>query len=129
MLKSLPYPHPERMGAIFAHIGGKEPYDGRTSIDGEQWEQLRDNVPALISAVSGELISGVNLQAGERVQYLHAARISAHYLDVLGLHPALGRNFSETEDLPRGPKSAILSYSCGATPLAPTAICWERRSC
>jgi predicted permease len=111
MLKSLPYPHPERMGAIFAHIGGKEPYDGRTSIDGEQWEQLRDNVPALISAVSGELISGVNLQAGERVQYLHAARISAHYLDVLGLHPALGRNFSETEDLPRGPKSAILSYS------------------
>ena len=52
----------------------------------------------------------MNLQAGERVQYLHAGRISAHYLDVLQLHPAMGRNFTETEDLPNGPKSAILSY-------------------
>jgi len=110
MLKSLPYPHPERMGAIFGHIEGADPYDGSIWIDGEQWEQLRDNVPALVSAVTAGLASGVNLQAGERVQYLQAGRISAHYLDVLELHPAMGRNFSETEDLPNGPKSAILSY-------------------
>lgn len=110
MLKSLPYTHPERMGAIFERVGGKEPYDGHTWIDGEQWELLRDNVPSLVSAVSSGMASGVNLQAGERVQYLHAGRVSAHYLDVLGLHPAAGRNFSEVEDLPHGPKSAILSY-------------------
>ena len=110
MLKSLPYPHPERMGAIFGHVEGSEPSDGSIWIDGEQWEQLRDNVPALVSAVTAGLASGVNLQAGDRVQYLQAGRISAHYLDVLELHPAMGRNFSETEDLPNGPKSAILSY-------------------
>ena len=110
MLKSLPYPHPERMGAIFGHFEGADRYDGSIWIDGEQWEQLRDNVPALVSAVTAGLASGVNLQAGERVQYLQAGRISAHYLDVLELHPAMGRNFSETEDLPNGPKSAILSY-------------------
>ncbi|HEY1901095.1 MAG TPA: ABC transporter permease [Terracidiphilus sp.] len=110
MLKSLPYPHPERMGAIFERINGAEPYDGRTWIDGEQWELLRDNVPSLILAISSGIASGVNLQAGQRVQYLHAGRISAHYLDVLGLHPVAGRNFTETEDLPHGPRSAILSY-------------------
>lgn len=109
MLKSLPYVQPERMGAIFAHIQGTDPYDGRIYITGEQWELLRENVPALISAIAGGT-SGVNLQAGERVQYLHAGRVSAHYLDVLGLHPAMGRNFTEVEDLPHGPKSAILSY-------------------
>src|SRR5579859_1887808 len=109
MLKSLPYAHPERMGAIFANIQGKDPYEGHIWIDGEQWELLRDNVPALISAVYGGT-SGVNLQAGERVQYLHAGRISAHYLDVLELRPALGRNFTEVEDLPHGPQAAILSY-------------------
>lgn len=109
LLKSLPYPHPERMGAIFAHIEGSGPYDGSTWIDGEQWELLRDNVPALNSAVYGGR-SGVNLQSGDRVQYLHAGRISAHYLDVLQLHPAMGRNFTEIEDLPNGPKSAILGY-------------------
>ena len=115
LLKSLPYPQPDRMGAIFAHIEGSDPYDGSIWIDGEQWELLRDNVPALVSAVSAGLASGVNLQAGERVQYLHAGRVSAHYFDVLALHPALGRNFTETEDLPNGPKSAILSYDLWRT--------------
>ncbi len=110
LLRSLPYPHPERMGAIFERIQGARPYDGNMSIDGEQWELLRDNVPSLISAVSSGLASGVNLEAGEHVQYLHATRVSAHYFDVLGLEPAIGRNFTETEDLTHGPKSAILSW-------------------
>ena len=110
ILKSLPYTHPERMGAIFVRTQGAEPYDGRIWIDGEMWEQLRDNVPSLISAASSAMASGANLQAGERAQYLHTARISAHYLDVLDVHPAAGRNFTEAEDLPHGPKSAILSY-------------------
>jgi len=115
MLKNLPYTHPERMGAIFARINGADPFDGRTWINGEQWENLRDNVPALMSAVSSGMASGVNLQAGQRVQYLHAGRISAHYLDVLGIHAAAGRNFTETEDVPHGPKSAILSYGLWRT--------------
>jgi macrolide transport system ATP-binding/permease protein len=110
MLKSLPYAHPDRLGAIFSRVQGAESWDRRIPIGGEQWELLRDEVPSLISAVSSGIASGVNLQAGDRVQYLHAARISAHYLDVLGLQPAIGRNFTEAEDRAHGPKSAILSY-------------------
>jgi len=109
LLKSLPYVHPERMGTIYTRVTGSGDSDDRTGIDGERWERLRDGVPALISAVSGGT-SGVNLQAGSRVQYVHDGRISAHYLDVLGVHPLLGRNFSEEEDRPHGPKAAILSY-------------------
>lgn len=111
MLRSLPYPHPERIGTIFRLVRGSSPYDGPHGIDGEQWELLRDNVPALLSAVSSRGTNGVNLQAGERVQYVHDGRISANYLDVLGLRPALGRNFSETEDRPNGPRAVILSYA------------------
>jgi predicted permease len=110
MLKSLPYPHPERMGAIFLRIEGAEPYDGRHWIDGRQWELLRDNVPSVIPGLAGAMASGVNLQAGNHALYIHAARISAHYLDVLGIHPGVGRSFSEDEDRPHGPKAAILSY-------------------
>ncbi len=110
MLKSLPYPHPDRMGTIFMHVQGSEPSAGRHGLDGEQWELLRDNVPSLVSAVSSGISSGVNLQAGQSVEYVHAARISAHYLDVLGIHTAIGRNFTEIEDSPHGPKSAVLSY-------------------
>jgi len=111
MLKSLPYSHPERMGTIYTRVTGFRPYDERHKLNGEQWELLRDNVPSLISAVSGFQTSGVNLQAGSHVQYLHAGRISEHYLDVLAIHPIAGRNFSEVEDRAHGPKTAILSYS------------------
>jgi macrolide transport system ATP-binding/permease protein len=109
MLKSLPYAHPEQMGTIYARVTGRGTSDERTGIDGEKWELLRDNVPTLISGVSGGT-SGVNLQAGSHVQYVHEGRISAHYLDVLALQPLLGRNFLEDEDRPHGPKAAILSY-------------------
>jgi predicted permease len=115
LLKSLPYPDPERIGTIFARTTGPDSYDARRNIDGEQWELLRDNVPSLISAVSVLHTSGVNLQAGSHVQYVHEGRVSEHYFDVLALHPLIGRNFSETEDRPHGPRAAILSYGLWRT--------------
>lgn len=120
MLRSLPYPHPDRMGTIFMRVqGGQQTDEGDHAIDGEQWETLRDNVPALLSAVSsGSFASGVNLKAGTHVEYLHAGRISAHYLDVLGLHPFLGRNFTAEEDRPNGPKAVLLSYNLWRTTFA-----------
>lgn len=111
LFKSLPYSHPERMGTIYTRITGPTVSDERHHLNGEQWELLRDNVPSLISAVSATGTSGVNLQAGSQIQYLHAGRVSAHYFDVLAIHPVIGRDFSDTEDRPHGPKTAILSYS------------------
>lgn len=110
LLKSLPYPQSDRMGTIYMRTTGAEPFDGRKNIDGEQWELLRDNVPALLSAASSTRMSGVNLQAGSRVEYLHGGRVSAHYFDVLGIRPLMGRNFSLNEDRPQGPAAVILSY-------------------
>ncbi|HKW64342.1 MAG TPA: ADOP family duplicated permease [Candidatus Acidoferrum sp.] len=110
LLKSLPYAQPERLGAIYTRIAGSRgTSDEPHNVNGEQWELLRDNVPALISAVSGGT-SGVNLKAGPHVQYVHDGRVSAHYFDVLATQPILGRSFSEDEDRPHGPKTAILSY-------------------
>jgi predicted permease len=110
LLKSLPYARPDRMGSIYTRITGPISTDERHHLNGEQWELLRDNVPALISALSSTRASGLNLQAGSQVQYLQAGRISAHYLDVLSVRPILGRNFSADEDRPHGPNTAILSY-------------------
>jgi macrolide transport system ATP-binding/permease protein len=110
MLKNPPYPHPERMGTIYTKIIGPTASDERNSLDGEKWELLRDGVPALISAVSGG-VSGVNLQSPSGARYIHDGRISAHYFDVLGLRPLMGRNFSEDEDRPHGAKVTILTYN------------------
>jgi predicted permease len=110
LLKSLPYSHPERMATIYTRVTGTTGSDERHHLNGEQWELLRDNAPSLISSVSALRTSGVNLQADSQVQYLHAGRISAHYFDVLAIHPIIGRSFSDREDRPHGPKTAILSY-------------------
>ncbi|HEX8725639.1 MAG TPA: ABC transporter permease, partial [Gemmatimonadaceae bacterium] len=109
MLESLPYPHPERMGTIYARVSGASSSASEMGLDGLRWQLLRDNVPALIAGVTGGS-SGMNLRAGSHVQYVQDGRISAHYLDVLGLHPLVGRNFTEEEDRPGGPGAAILSY-------------------
>ena len=111
MLKSLPYPQPERIGTLFERVQGPDPSDGRRWIDGTQWEALRNNVPSLISAVSAGLVSGANLQAGTHIDYVLDGRVSALYFKVLGIQPALGRTFSDDEDRPHGPKAVVLSYS------------------
>ena len=115
LLKDLPYAHPERMGTIYMRTTGAEAADEQRNVDGEQWQLLRDEVPSLVSAVSSMGTNGVNLQAGSRVQYLHAGRVSAHYFDVLALQLILGRNYSADEDRPHGPKTAILSYALWRT--------------
>lgn len=109
ILKNLPYPHADRMGTIYASITGPKSSDQPIDLDGEQWELLRDDVPALTSAVSGGT-TGVNLRSGSHIDYVHDGRVSAHYFDVLGLRPLVGRNFTLEEDRPGGLKVAILSY-------------------
>ena len=124
LLKSLPYSHPERMGTVYTRMRGSRVSDERHHIDGEQWELLRDGVPALISAISSirpsGTSSGINFETGSRAEYVIGGRISAHYLDVLGIQPVIGRNFSETEDVPGGPKSAILSYNLWRNAFGPS---------
>lgn len=110
LLTRLPYPHPERMGTIFWRVQGPHPFNGRHGIDGKQWDLLRDDVPTLLSAVSGST-TGANLQAGAHGAYVQDGRISQHYLDVLSIQPAAGRNFTAAEDTPHGPKVAILGYN------------------
>jgi len=110
ILKSLPYPEPDRLGTVFMRVQGSVSSDAFNDIDGEQWELLRDEVPSVTGAITGGLSSGVNLKASAGVLFTHAGRISAHYFDVLGVRPALGRNFNEDEDRPLGPKAVILSY-------------------
>lgn len=111
MLKSLPYQQPDRIGTLFQRVQGPYASDGIRAIDGTQWERLRDNVPALISAVSSGSASGANMKAGTRIDYVHDGRVSAHFFEVLGIRTALGRSFTEEEDRPHGAKAVVLGYS------------------
>jgi len=115
LLKDLPYPHPERIATLFLRTAGSEPSDRPRWVDGEQWQLLRDDVPSAIAAVTALHATGINLETGTHAQYVHAGRVSARYFDVLGLQPAMGRQFNAEEDRPHGPGAAILSYGLWRT--------------
>ncbi len=117
LLKDLPYPQPDRIATLFARTTGSDSSEGSRSIDGEQWELLRDDVPSAIAAVTSfrSHTTGINLETATHAQYVHAGRVSARYFDVLGLRTAMGRAFNADEDRPHGPGAAILSYSLWRT--------------
>src|ERR1700690_4103860 len=71
MLKSLPYPQPDRIGTLFQHEQGPDPPEELRWLHGAQWEHLRDNVPSLPSAVSSSLAAGANLEASHHIDYVH----------------------------------------------------------
>ncbi len=120
LLRPLPYPEPDRLAVLVLHLEDISPKSGQfehqdgTSQDGETWEMVRDNVPS-VQAASFGITSGVNLQAGSasgsNVRYVQNMRVSAHYFDVLGIQPFLGRGFTDEEDRPNGPSAAIVSYA------------------
>ncbi len=120
LLRPLPYPDPDKIAVLILHQEGIKPQTGQfaeeddPSQDGETWEMVRDNVPAVQSASFGGT-SGVNLQAtsssATAVRYVSDMRVSAHYFDVLGIHPFLGRGFTEEEDRPNGPNAVILNHA------------------
>jgi predicted permease len=120
LLRPLPYPEPDRLAVLILHQEGISPKSGQfvqddnNSQDGETWELVRDNVPAAQAAIFGGT-SGVNLQAGSDsgngVRYVQNMRVSAHYFDVLGIQPFLGRGFTAQEDRPAGPNAVIVTYS------------------
>lgn len=125
LLRRLPYPQPERIAALENHQELKShpgQFEDDDSSDNQTWDALRQNVPSVTAAIAGQGFGdseGVNLQAGRdeggAVRYVHAASVSAHYFDVLGIEPILGRGFTEDEDRRGAGKAAVLSYDLWRT--------------
>ena len=120
LLRSLPYPQPERLAALVRHEALKKPprtSSATTSSDNATWAAVRQDVPSVTAAITGMAFGdteGVNLQTesaqGGATQYVHGALVSAHYFQVLGIEPLLGRGFTEDEDRPGSGKAVVLSY-------------------
>jgi predicted permease len=111
MVRPLPYPDPDRLGAVGAVFPrGENPFEN--SVDGTSWELVRDRVPSLDVAVyGGGFGNGVNLGMNGRGAFVHQARVSAGFFRVLGIAPLIGREFSSAEDRQGGSPVVILSHS------------------
>jgi predicted permease len=109
LLRPLPYPRADRLATITRHYerggAGSDSY----SIDGTTWLALREALPDLDIALTGS-VGGVNLAAGDDIAYVQQQRVSAGFFRVLGMAPALGREFTADEDQTSGPPVAVLSH-------------------
>jgi predicted permease len=52
---------------------------------------------------------GFNIDTGDFPEQVKGAHVSADYFTVFGISPVIGRAFNQTEDLPNGPKAALIS--------------------
>ena len=113
LLKSIPYPQPERlgtMGAVYTRAGVEiERERNGMAVTGAGWEALKSQATSLDAAVFGGLTSPVSLVAQSHTMSVEPQRVSAGYFRVLGVPPAIGREFTAEEDVVGGPAVAMLS--------------------
>ena len=111
LLKSIPYPQPERlatMGGIYTRDGA-EIRRGSMAVTGAGWEALKKQAGSVDAALYSGLTSPVSLVASTHTISVEPQRVSAGYFRVLGVTPAIGREFTAEEDVVGGPTLAILS--------------------
>jgi predicted permease len=107
LLRPLPFPQPDRIVQL------AETYQAESdemSVTWNQLERLRD-YGQLFEHIAGYTDVGFNLATGNEAEHVRGVPASAEYFQVLGVHPALGRDFLSEEDRGDGLRVAILSHA------------------
>ena len=105
-LRPLPYQNPEQLMWVAIHFQ-KMQMEFLGSPEYVAWRRDNDVFQSLAAtqASPGETM----LLNGENAAEVHNARVSANFLRTLGIRPAIGRDFKESEELPNGPKAVLLT--------------------
>ncbi|HEX6049585.1 MAG TPA: ABC transporter permease [Gemmatimonadaceae bacterium] len=104
LLTPLPYGNPEGIAVLWSAWRGFD----QTWLSYDEYEGWKADIPAFANV--GLFSTGaVNLTANDESERLRAGFIDREVLPVLGVAPALGRNFTAEEDVPNGPAVILLS--------------------
>ena len=111
LLRPLPFPKADRLVRLyetFEENGTRSDLLNLSEKTVRQWREYGGDIFEGIGVATGASVSVA--RPGEAAQSFQAARVSANFLNVLGLQPALGRNFTAAEDVPGGPHVVIVGY-------------------
>ena len=111
LLKSLPYPNPERLVVVSesSKQAAAMPVSYPDFLDWQSQQTVFEDLAARIP------VSYVLTGAGEP-ERVAGRRVTASFFRTLGVQPALGRSFTDAEDAPGGERVVILSHEL-----------WQRR--
>src|SRR5205809_3908274 len=105
LLRPLPYREPGQLVQLGMDRSGK----ASTDIGSATFVEVKAQSQSLarIAAYSGGDMTLTGAGPAERVV---SGAVTADFFPLLGVQPAVGRNFSREEDTPNGPKAAILGH-------------------
>ena len=107
LLRPLPYRSPERL-AILWHVFGHGAQDlpAMHPLDYRDYRDRSKTLEDLTIATGQQLILGGDAHP----QIVQVASVAAHFFTFLGVDPQIGRHFLPQEDVPGGPRVAIISH-------------------
>jgi predicted permease len=105
LLRPLPYDQPERIMSLAPGAGSSNASETKFVF----WRNQNQSFEAVAATIG--IGSGVNLSGGNEPEFVSGVRVSADFFRVLGVHPAIGRDFSDEEDSPNGERVVILTDS------------------
>ena len=107
LLRPLPYRSPERL-AILWHVFGHGAQDlpAMHPLDYRDYRDRSKTLEDLTIATGQQLILGGDAHP----QIVQVASVAAHFFTFLGVDPLIGRHFLPQEDVPGGPRVAIISH-------------------
>jgi len=106
LLRPLPYREPGQL----VQLGMDQSGEASTFIDSATFVEVKAQSQSLarIAAYSGGDMTLTGAGLAERIV---SGAVTADFFPLLGVQPAVGRNFTQEEDTPNGPRAAILGHS------------------
>ena len=111
LLEPLPYRDPEQL----VQLGRKFPAGVAFTASIPKYMIWRENDVFSSMALYDLEGPGFNIDTGDFPEQVKGAHVSADYFTVFGVAPMLGRSFNQEEDLPNGPKAALISENLWRT--------------
>ena len=105
LLQPLPYPDPQRI----VQLGREFPIGVSYPASIPKYMVWRDNDVFSSMALYDLEGPAFNIDNGDFPEQIKGAHVSADYFTVFGISPVIGRAFNQAEDLPNGPKAALIS--------------------
>jgi putative ABC transport system permease protein len=110
LLRPLPFPEPDRIVQLAESY---KQLSDEMDIDSREWKRLQDYGKPF-EYLAAYTSVGYNLATGTGAEHLRGMPVSSAYFSVLGVHPALGRDFAEEDGSAGGQRVAIISYGLWA---------------
>src|SRR5215510_8374666 len=107
LLRGLPYKEQDRLYHLWERTP-KQDFSKREFSYPDYQDYQQNNVFEGLAAYTGGGALLTGLGEAERIA---APRASANFFSVLGVDPLIGRTFQAGEDVPNGPRVAVLTYS------------------